>query len=270
MQRLLTAAVLVPLLYAAIKWAPARVFYGIAVVVIVGACWECYRMLRTNGSRPLVVPGLLATGAIVWSYSGLPPGGGAMPPLVLLLLLVVPAAMLIRPTPERILGTVVETVFPALSIGATMGMVVALRAFPDPEGEDLVMLLFVCVVLGDTLAYYVGRSIGKRPLAPRISPKKTWEGLAGAMLGAAFGALLAHLWFYQRLPLGHVLPLGLLLGATGALGDLAESVLKRACRVKDSSGLLPGHGGIFDRTDNLLLAPPVLYYYYVWFLGAGR
>ena len=271
MQRLLTAAVLVPLLYGAIKWASAPVFYGVAVLVIVGACWECYRMMRHCAASPFVLPGLAATAATVWAHSGLDPGlgGPAVPPMALMLV-AVPAAMALRPSPERILRTVMETVFPVLFIASTMGYVVALRALPDPDGEDLVMLLFVCVVLGDTAAYYVGRTLGRRPLAPQISPKKTWEGFIGAMVGATLGALIAHVWFYQRLPLAHVLPLGLLLGVSGAMGDLAESVVKRACQVKDSSGLLPGHGGIFDRTDNLLLASPVLYHYYVWFLGAGR
>ena len=271
MQRLLTAAVLVPLLYGAIKWAPAPVFYGVAVLAIVGACWECYRMMRQCSATPLVLLGLAAAAATVWSHGGVTPvlGGPAIPP-VALMLVAVPVAMVLRPNPERILRTVMETVFPVLFIASTMGYVVSLRALPDPDGEDLVMLLFVCVILGDTAAYYVGRSIGRRPLAPQISPKKTREGFIGAMVGSTLGALIAHLWFYQRLPLGHVLPVGLLLGVTGAVGDLAESVVKRACQVKDSSQLFPGHGGIFDRTDNLLLASPVLYHYYLWFLGTGR
>ncbi len=151
-------------------------------------------------------------------------------------------------------------------IGLTMGYVVGLRAVPDPDGSDLVTLLFVCVILGDTAAFYVGTTIGRHKMAPQISPNKSWEGFAGAMVGSVLGALLAHFWFYQRLPLVHVAPVGLILGTTGALGDLAESVVKRACGVKDSSALVPGHGGIFDRTDNLLLAPAVLYYYYTWFL----
>jgi phosphatidate cytidylyltransferase len=270
MQRLLTAAILVPLLYGAIKWAAAPVFYGAAVLVIVGACWECYRMMQHCGATPFIAPGLAATAATVWSHSGLVPGLVPSLPIVALIVFAVPAAMALRPSPERILRTVVETVSPVLFIGATMGYLVALRAVPDPVGEDLVLLLFVCVVLGDTLAYYVGKRLGRHRLAPQISPNKTWEGFLGAMVGATAGALIAHLWFYQRLPLTHVLPLGLLLGVTGVLGDLAESVVKRACQVKDSSGLLPGHGGIFDRTDNLLFASPVLYYYYVLWLGTGR
>lgn len=269
MQRLVTAAILVPLLYGAIKWVPATVFHVVAMMAIVGACWECYRMMRACEGSPLVVPGLLATAGIVWSQSGLAPGFGPRFPVVALIALAVPIAMALRPSPERMLRTVVDTVFPVVLIGTMMGYVVALRAIPDPDGEDLVMLLFVCVVLGDTMAYYVGRGLGRRKLAPAISPNKTWEGFVGAMIGAAAGALIAHLWFYQRLPLVHVLPLGLLLGVTGALGDLTESVIKRACKVKDSSALFPGHGGIFDRTDNLLLAPAVLYYYYLWILGPG-
>jgi phosphatidate cytidylyltransferase len=144
---------------------------------------------------------------------------------------------------------------------------VALRAIADPDGEDLITLLFISLILADTAAYYVGTRYGRHKMSPQISPNKSWEGLAGAMAGAVVGTVLAHTWFYTRLPLIHVVPLGLLLGTTGALGDLAESVVKRSCKVKDSSGIFPGHGGIFDRTDNLLIAAPVLYYYYVWLLA---
>ncbi len=266
MQRLVTAAILAPLLWAAIKIAPPWAFYVIAVLAIVGACWECYRIMQRCEARPLVWLGLLASAFVVWSHGDLPPSVRSGEVLLALVLLAVPVAMWTRPSPESVMKTIVETVFPPVFIALTMGYVVALRAVPDPDGEDLVTLLFICVIFGDTAAYYVGKNLGRHKMAPRISPKKTWEGFAGAMVGAIFGALVAHYWFYQRLPLEHVVPIGLVLGVTGALGDLAESVVKRSCGVKDSSGLVPGHGGIFDRTDNLLIATPVLYYYFRFFL----
>lgn len=270
MLRLITAAVLVPALWLAIKVAPPRVFYVVATVAIVGAVWECYRMLARRGARPLVWLGLAASAGVVWAYAESPPLLEPSQPLLALLLVSTISAMWLRPGPEPILETLVNTIFPVVFIGLTMGHVVALRAVPGHDGSDLVTLLFVCVIVGDTAAYYVGTSVGRHKMSPLISPNKSWEGFAGAMVGSVLGALVAHFWFYQRLPLWHVVPLGLILGLTGALGDLAESVFKRACGVKDSSDLIPGHGGIFDRTDNLLLAPPVLYYYYAWFLqGSG-
>ena len=86
------------------------------------------------------------------------------------------------------------------------------------------------------------------------------------MLASVLGALIAHFWFYQRLPLLHALLLGGVLGMASVLGDLAESMLKRSAGVKDSSHLLPGHGGVLDRMDSLLFAGPLLFYYYDWFL----
>ncbi|HXV76420.1 MAG TPA: phosphatidate cytidylyltransferase [Candidatus Polarisedimenticolaceae bacterium] len=266
MKRLVTAAVLVPLLYGAVKLAPPWVFFGVAVLAIGGSCFECYRIMRTCGAAPMVWPGVAAAAATVWLYGDLPPHLPPSLPLVALVVVVTPVAIWTRRAPDAVLRTIVDTIFPVAFVGLTMGYVVALRALPDPDGEDLVTLLFICLILADTAAYYVGTRLGRHKMSPQISPNKSWEGFAGAMAGAIVGTALAHSWFYTRLPLSHVVPLGLLLGITGALGDLAESVVKRSCHVKDSSAIFPGHGGIFDRTDNLLIAAPVLYYYYLWLL----
>jgi phosphatidate cytidylyltransferase len=102
-----------------------------------------------------------------------------------------------------------------------------------------------------------------------LSPKKTWEGALGGVAASVGGALLAHVWFYQRLPIPHAIVLGILLGVAGILGDLAESMVKRAAGVKDSARTLPGHGGFLDRTDSLLFSAPVLYYYSMRFLDMG-
>jgi phosphatidate cytidylyltransferase len=130
----------------------------------------------------------------------------------------------------------------------------------------LLLLVLVCVIFTDVAAYYVGSNLGRHALAPRLSPKKSWEGAVGGLLASVGGAVLAHLWFFQRLPLGHAIALGLILGVAAIMGDLAESLVKRAAGVKDSSSLIPGHGGLLDRADSLLFAGPLLYYYYLWFL----
>lgn len=269
MRRLLTALVLAPLLWGAVKLAPPWVFAIVSLLAITGACFECYRIMKTCGAQPLVLPGLVAAAFTVWSYGDQPPDIPPSLPLVILVTVLIPMSMWRRSTPATIMKTIVETVFPVVFIALTMGYVVALRAVPDPNGEDLVTLLFISLIFGDTTAYYIGSRFGRHKMSPQISPNKSWEGLAGALVGAVAGAVLAHVWFYQRLPWPHVLPLGLLLGVTGALGDLAESVVKRSCQVKDSSAIFPGHGGIFDRTDNLLISAPVLYYYYIWFLAGA-
>jgi phosphatidate cytidylyltransferase len=266
MARILTAAVLLPVLWAAIKIAPPSVFTIFALVMIGIACWECLSMFDSDDGRPFRLLGLIAGLAVVWSFLDVRPHFGPELPLVALVVLAMSLAMWRRGSPGGMLGSAMRTMFPVFFVGLGLAYLVRLRSMPGEDGEDLLMLLFVCVIFADIAAYYVGRSIGKRRLAPVLSPNKTWAGALAGLMASLFGAVVTHLWFYQRLPLGHALVLGVLLGAAACLGDLAESMLKRAAGVKDASRLLPGHGGILDRTDSLLFAGPMLYYYYRWLI----
>jgi len=124
-------------------------------------------------------------------------------------------------------------------------------------------LLFACGITwaGDTVAYFVGRAFGKHLLAPHLSPKKTWEGSVGGMVGSLAVAYAFSYWI--KIPVGHLLAMGAIGNAAGQMGDLLESAYKRSAGVKDSGGLLPGHGGILDRIDALILCIPVIWYYLV-------
>jgi phosphatidate cytidylyltransferase len=121
--------------------------------------------------------------------------------------------------------------------------------------------VLVVIWVSDTAAYFVGRAIGKHPFAAQLSPKKTWEGSIGGFFGSLLVAFAFARWLSEPLPL--------LLGAAafgniaGQIGDLIESAWKRSAGVKDSGALLPGHGGILDRIDALILALPVVWYYFV-------
>jgi len=126
------------------------------------------------------------------------------------------------------------------------------------------LLLLLAIVMGaDTAAFFVGSALGRHKLAPAISPGKTVEGLVGGLAGGILGALAVRWIGLKALPLAHAVVLGFLGAALGAAGDLAESLIKRWSGVKDSGSLFPGHGGMLDRLDSLLLAGPVLYYYFV-------
>jgi len=269
MLRILTAIVLLPVLWATIKLAPPSVFSIVALTTIGIACWEGLQMFEVNGGRPFKGLGLLAGLAVVWSFLELSPTFGPELPLAVLLPLTVLLAMGRRGDPASMLQSTLGTVFPVLLVGLGLAFVAGLRSMPGEDGEDLLMLLFLCVFLADIAAFYVGSTIGKRRLAPLLSPKKSWEGALAGVTGSMVGALVAQAWFYQRLTLIHALIIGALLGAAAILGDLAESMLKRSAGVKDSSKLVPGHGGMLDRTDSLLFAGPLLFYYYRWFLGGG-
>lgn len=266
MRRILTAAVLVPVLLAVVKLAPPWVFTTVFAVGIALGAYETYRMLQHDGRSPFVALGVVATFAIAWSFGGLAPHVPARFPLVGLVGLTWLAALALRPDPRAMYQAVSDTLVPVIAVGLPLSFLVALRAVADPVGEDLLLLLIVTVAFGDTAAYYVGSRFGRRRMAPSVSPKKSWEGAVGGLLGALGGALLASIWFYQRLPVGHAVVLGLLLGALGILGDLSESMLKRAVGAKDASRLLPGHGGLLDRMDSLLLSAPALYGYWYAFL----
>ena len=127
------------------------------------------------------------------------------------------------------------------------------------------ILLFALVItwIGDTAAYFVGRAIGKHALAPKLSPKKTWEGAIASMAGA----LLLGWWFSTRVHVPTPIVLGLAAAGNiaGQIGDLFESAFKRSAGVKDSGSILPGHGGMLDRIDALILTIPVVWYYWIWF-----
>ena len=138
--------------------------------------------------------------------------------------------------------------------------------FALEKGPQWVLFSLLVTMLGDTFAFYAGRTFGRRPLYPAVSPKKTWEGLAGGILAAGFFAsilswlLLPAIWYEAGL-------LGLFLGVWGATGDLFESMLKRSAGVKDSGSLLMGHGGIWDRLDAILFNVPVIYFFALFRCG---
>jgi phosphatidate cytidylyltransferase len=267
MTRLLTAALLIPAAWYLCKRAPFSLFLAAALLLAGVAAWECVAILKHRGSRPLSWIPVAACLGIVGSFALQPVFFAALAVLAAAALLSPTLAMLFRESPEAMLDATMTTLFPVLFVGLPFAFVVGLRAIPGETGPDLLLLAMLCVTLSDTGAYYVGSALGKHRMAPKISPKKSWEGVVGGVLGSSVGALIGHFWFFKRLPLVHALVLGLLLCVAGILGDLGESMLKRTAGVKDSSTLLPGHGGVLDRVDSLLVAAPVLYYYWNVFLS---
>ena len=129
------------------------------------------------------------------------------------------------------------------------------------DGPKLLLFALVITWAGDSTAYFVGRAMGKHPLAPQVSPKKSWEGSVGGMVGSLIAGWAFSYWI--RIPVGHLLAMGAIGNVAGQMGDLLESAYKRSAGVKDSGGLLPGHGGILDRIDALILCIPVIWYYVV-------
>ena len=129
------------------------------------------------------------------------------------------------------------------------------------QGRPLLLFALVITWVGDSAAYFVGRSIGKHALAPRLSPKKTWEGTVASFLGSLIVALIFVR--FMTVPLVHLLGMAAVGNVAGQVGDLLESAYKRSSGIKDSGSLLPGHGGVLDRIDALILAIPVVWYYWI-------
>ena len=151
------------------------------------------------------------------------------------------------------------TLFGVLYLGLTLGPLSMTRLLP--QGEWLIFFLLLVTWASDTGAYYVGTLYGRHRLAPTISPKKSYEGLAGGLVGAIIAAYIIRWWFLPELSALDCLVLGTLLTLTGLWGDLTESAMKRSVGIKDSGGILPGHGGMLDRLDSLLFTAPAFYYY---------
>lgn len=156
-------------------------------------------------------------------------------------------------------GEVALLLMGLLYVPLLLGHLVLLRG--TPHGIQWVFLLLVIVMAGDSAAFYVGSSIGRKKLYPIVSPNKSMEGALGGVAGSIGGALIAKFTFFQELALLDAVVAALLLGVLGQLGDLFESLLKRSFGVKDSGTIIPGHGGVLDRLDSILFAAPAAFYY---------
>jgi len=147
-----------------------------------------------------------------------------------------------------------------LLVAFPLSYAIRLHSIPM-RGPQLLLFAMVIIWVGDTAAYFVGRSIGKHALAPHLSPKKTWEGTVASFLGSLIVAVIFAR--FMTVPLRHLLAMAALGNVAGQVGDLLESAYKRSAGIKDSGSILPGHGGVLDRIDALILAIPVVWYYWI-------
>lgn len=271
MKRIFTSLVGLPILFVIIKYLPPGYFLVLVALAVVLGSYELYALAERRGFKPHKLLGAILGVAAACSFFDERVDGIAV---VAASALLIPIAAIFRARHggsdlEAELGGITITLFTVIFIGLLMGYPVALLSDGGERGRDLTVLLFWVVWLSDAGAFIVGSRWGRHKLAPAISPGKTIEGAAGALVAAVGAALIAKAWFFTRLTLSQAILLGLLLGFTGMIGDLAESLLKRAAAVKDSGWLFPGHGGMLDRADSLLFAAPVLFYYHRYFMTQG-
>jgi len=264
MTRVLSGAVLIAIAIAVVWFAPPAVFFLAAQTLLVLAFVEyCGLADAVDLPVPRIAAGVATVAASIGLTSSWRVGDEivanavALDAALLSAFVALGAASLLSWTGGRdALARAAVSVFPMLYLGLPIGALIALRTL---RGREALFLLMLTVAGSDTAQYYTGRAFGRRPLAPAISPKKTIEGaMGGFVFGALFLAFVGQ-WWLPSMPVALRALLGVAVVALGIAGDLFESMLKRSAGVKDSSALIPGHGGVLDRIDALLFAAPVYY-----------
>jgi phosphatidate cytidylyltransferase len=289
MKRVATAAVLIPIVLVLVLRAPVPLLAAVVAAVAILTLREYVDLVRHYNVQPycrvLYVIAALAFAAIAaqtgsdYLIATTQMLFGTAVAVVGVAFLFLALAMRREPLSTGFPAAAAAT-FGFIYVAIPLAMLVQLRQ--QGSGAFLILYILIVVWMGDTVAYYTGRALGRHKLAPRVSPGKTWEGTAGSLAGAIVcgtlvfaysrpissglisAGLLAPAQAYlppQMPPLWHFAVLSAAINVAAQIGDLAESLLKRGAGVKDSGTILPGHGGMLDRIDALLFAAPVLWYY---------
>jgi len=267
------------LYFAAHPYAQA-VFTGLLALALFMGVREFVRMGRKLGHRPSLAAGALAGWILMAHFLLQGLGAGERLPLWLALavagVVIHFGALLFEQDLDSALTSQALTWLAALYLGLGFGFQLRLFLFTQTTlsntGGRLILALYLIVWLGDTGAYFVGSLLGRHKLAPRVSPKKTWEGALGNLAGNLAAAFLVRATACTEWTAVDAVAIGLLLGVVGQLGDLVESTWKRSAGVKDSNmgGVsIPGHGGLLDRVDSLVFAAPALFAYVHYVHGLG-
>lgn len=257
-KRWLTALVLLPFIIAIIVFAPPPIFALLITVVVAIGMWEYLTL--TLGHKFTYRHFLGVAGAVIcpvlFFFGG---ASSVLAGVVLFFLLLFPLELLPARSGAVELSQLFKTAFGFFYIPVTLSHFIWLRE--GPEGVYWIFFVLVLAFSGDTAAYYVGRAMGRQPLIPAVSAGKTVEGTVALILFSTFCCYIYGYIFFPSLSNYHFGIAGFLGSILGQLGDLCESALKRMSGVKDSSNLLPGHGGLLDRLDCLIFVVPFVYYY---------
>ncbi|XXY52785.1 phosphatidate cytidylyltransferase [Sorangium sp. So ce269] len=262
--RFITAVVAAPVLLSLLYLGPAWGWAALVAAASAVGAVEFFAMTHPDdrASRVAGVALTLAVLGVLWRFGGSP---GALLALIFLLPF---AAMLVTLTRLGEMRTaalrVLAMTYGPLYVGGGLGALALLRRDAGADGPSFVVLALLLSWFSDTGAYFAGRFLGRRKLYEAVSPKKTVAGAVGGLAFAVIGALIAHFWFLRSLPLVDAVALAIVAGGLGQAGDLGESLFKRSFGIKDSGGIVPGHGGILDRVDALLVTGTITYLYVLW------
>lgn len=242
-----------------ITWLGGVYFQVLFGLIAAGTVIESHTILKKAGLNGFLLLSLILAAA-VWAFPWL--SVAEMSGLLLFAMTAALVAIILRK--KELSRAILSSFFSGLYAPIGFLMIAEIRHLGShTDGFWLVLAFFLMIWGNDVFAYFGGKQFGKRPLAPAISPKKTWEGFFFGFLGAAMGFGIAY-WISGSYPLSvwAVIPLVCTVSIAGPIGDLIVSRLKRTAGVKDSSGLLPGHGGLFDRFDSMILSAPLIFFIY--------
>ena len=268
MQRILTAVVLIAAVFALIFFGQLWMIALFAAVVALLAAYEYLQLARAGGTTIPISWMIFGTACLFLPIFPSWPLDAQLPLLSFLAVSLL-AWNGFRIPANRVLPDTAQGLFGLLYVGFPLTLLPLI--WKQEDGPALLLFLMVCVWSGDIAALYIGRNFGKRKLAPRLSPGKTWEGAIASVVGSVLAGMAVVLvsdrlaargstFLHITEPLWQSILLAILINVAAQVGDLLESAIKRGANVKDSGTMLPGHGGILDRIDALLLAAPVLWY----------
>lgn len=262
--RILTALVGIPLVIASIYY--GSVFFMALVAAITLLCLYEYGVILFTAKKPvnrisLIVFGfLMMIGATVGTLPVVEGSAAVYLPNFFIAITLFGLMFVEILSPKRSLERVANTFLGVMLIPWSLVHLISIRAL-EPYGEYFTYILFFTIWAADIFAYFIGTWLGKHRLNKEVSPKKSWEGaIAAVVFGTAVTLFLWDLFIPAYLTLNQALILGVSISVISQISDLAESLIKRSAGVKDSSNILPGHGGIFDRFDGFILTAPIIYY----------
>ena len=274
-QRVLSAAVFVPIIFASIWFGNPWFSIVVAIAAILGVI-EFYAMVSQRVWQPLTVFGTLWTLFFIFNAYYAPKYSSDNLYIIVtsaLITSVVALSLLwtlfLRSSGEKAAVSWASSLAGIFYMGWLLSYwVLIMNSYGgDWNGRDWVLLALFSTFAVDTAAYFVGRALGRHKMAPTISPGKTWEGAAGGLLGALVAVIVLALLLDINISYWQMVLLGFLIAVFAQLGDLVESKLKRSAGVKEASKLIPGHGGILDRLDSIVFTGVVVYYCLRWFIG---
>ena len=265
MERVFSTIIAAPLVVGIIMYGHPWLFFILIASIVLVAAYEYFSMIANTGVGGFLVEGLILSLIVLMSRFFSPE---FFPLTIFIIFITLFVIWFFREKNVRVaIDSIAYTLFGIFYTAGLGGYFLLIGNLQG--GRQIIVFILLFIWAGDIMAYYCGQKFGDRKLVEIVSPNKTIVGAVANIVGTIIAALLANKMFFNEIPLIHCLIVAFICGIIGQFGDLAESLIKRNCQVKDSGSLIPGHGGVLDRIDSLLFAGPAFYCYYLLFLATN-